>query len=212
MSLPHVLWIGGPPDAGKTTVANMLAEKYGLGVYHFDRHEPARDARMRLEPTRYPNAATWDAMALDELWVTNSPEAMARLVIGCWSERISLVVGDLLAMPVDRPVVAEGPGFFPQVILPLLSNPRQAIWLVPSEAFKRASHERRGKSSSWQETSDPESAHHNHVERDLLLAEHYTREARERGLPLIVVDGARSAEEVATEVEGHFGPLLEGRA
>ncbi len=207
--LSHVLWIGGPPDSGKTTIANILAEKYGLSVYHFDRHEPAHDARMRLEPARYPNAATWDAMTLDELWVTSSPEAMARLVIGCWSERIDLVVGDLLAMPADRPILAEGPGFFPGVVLLLLSSPRQAIWLVPSEAFKRTSHERRGK-GAWRSelVSDPERAHRNHVERDLLLAEHYRQKTQELGLPVYEVDGAKSVGEMAALVEAHFAPLL----
>ncbi len=35
--LAHVLWIGGAPDAGKTSIANLLAEKHQLQVYHFDR-------------------------------------------------------------------------------------------------------------------------------------------------------------------------------
>jgi replication-associated recombination protein RarA len=38
--MPNVLWLGGSPCAGKTTIARMLAEKYGLRLYHFDRHEP----------------------------------------------------------------------------------------------------------------------------------------------------------------------------
>lgn len=37
--LRHVLWIGGPPDAGKTTVADLLGRAHRLPVYHFDRHE-----------------------------------------------------------------------------------------------------------------------------------------------------------------------------
>ncbi len=42
--LAHVLWIGGPPDAGKSTVAATLGWRYGVPVYHFDRHEPAHFA------------------------------------------------------------------------------------------------------------------------------------------------------------------------
>ena len=37
-ALTHVLWIGGAPDAGKTSVALALAEKYGLQFYLEEHH------------------------------------------------------------------------------------------------------------------------------------------------------------------------------
>ena len=52
----------------------------------------------------------------------------------------------------------------------------------------------------------------NHIERDLLLADHYRRTTREMGLPLVEVDGLRSAREVAVDVEAHFLPLLHMRS
>ena len=67
-------------------------------------------------------------------------------------------------MPTERPIVAEGPGFFPEAILPLLADPRRAIWLAPTETFKRASHERRGKTAFRCRTGDPDRAYRNHVE------------------------------------------------
>ena len=38
-SLANVLWIGGATDAGKSTVAQNLAEQYSFQVYHYDQHD-----------------------------------------------------------------------------------------------------------------------------------------------------------------------------
>lgn len=216
-ALRHVLWIGGPPDAGKSTVAVMLAERHGLQVYHFDRHE--KDHIARADPKRHPALSALrrrlsdleEREELDGRWVRRTPEEMARSTVASWSERVELAVQDLLAMPDERRVIAEGPGFFPERILPLIADKRQAVFLVPSETFKRASHERRGKAFG-DEVSDPERATHNHIERDLLMAGHYRHAAREQNLILIEVDGAKSPEGVVTAVEAHFGPLLGGPA
>ncbi|MFN8542528.1 MAG: hypothetical protein U0232_34240, partial [Thermomicrobiales bacterium] len=50
--LAHVLWIGGPPDSGKTSLADLLAERHSLQVYHFDRHEA--DHLRRANPEQQP--------------------------------------------------------------------------------------------------------------------------------------------------------------
>lgn len=213
-ALAHVLWIGGPPDAGKTTIAQVLGDRHGLQVYHFDRRE--MDHIRRADPARHPalHALGKDLQVLGErawqegYWVRRPVAEQARGAIASWTERVGLAVEDLLALPADRPIVAEGPGFIPEALLPLLASPRQAIWLVPSEAFKRESHARRGKSAWRATTSDPERAYRNHVERDLLMAEHYRRQARALGVPLIEVDGSRSVEAVVAEVEAHFAPRL----
>lgn len=209
--LRHVLWLGGPPDAGKTTVAGLIAARHGATVYHFDRHE--MDHLRRADPVRQPALHAF-GRALRELgedgwrerdWVAGSPAAMARDTVASWTERVGLAVEDLLALPADRPIVAEGPGFFPAAILPLLDDPRRAAWLVPTEAFKRAAHARRGKTAWRDRVSDPDRALRHHVERDLLLADHYRRELRRLNLPSIEVDGTRPAASIATEVEEAMG-------
>lgn len=211
-TLAHVFWIGGPPDAGKSTVAELLGAQYGLTVYHFDRHE--MDHIARADPERHPQlhrlgaklAEIGEMAWLEEEWIRAGPEEMARRAIAVWTERVGLACGDLAALQADRPIVAEGPGFFPRAILPLLSSAREAIFLVPTEAFKRESHERRGKSRGRGErTSDPARYRNNHIARDLLMAEQYRQEVRESGLRSITIDGTRSAPEVADMVAEHFG-------
>lgn len=213
-ALAKVLWIGGPPDAGKSTVAARLGAQQGLPVYHFAPRE--RDHIARADPARHPTLAAMRARIaalgrdawLEDFWVRRPPEEMARASRATWSERVSLAVEDLLALPVGRAVIAEGAGFFPDVVTPLLSHSRQAVWLVPTEGFKRASHARRGK-ASWRHTaSDPERANRNHIERDVLLAEYYRAAVRAAHLTLVEVDGTRSLEEITALVAAHFGPLL----
>jgi hypothetical protein len=55
---------------------------------------------------------------------------------------------------------------------------------------------------------DPDQAQHNRLLRDQLVADDAVRTARRLGMPVIEVDGSRSAEAVADLVAAHFGTYL----
>ena len=210
-ALSHVFWIGGPPDCGKTTVATIIAERHGLQEYHFDRHEMAHFAR--LDPERHPalHTAHPDRMTTEQRWLGSPPDTMARDTIASWSERFGMALDDLLALPRTPAIVAEGPGFFPELVAPLIDDPRMAIWLVPTEPFKLASVARRGKPGNRHETSNPDRATHHLTQRDLLMTAHIRRTAAEHGLRVVEVDGSEGVEAIAAIVEAHFGLVAPGR-
>ncbi len=207
--LRHVLFIGGPPDSGKTTIADALAEQHGLQVYHFDRHEMEHFSR--ADAVRHPAlyGSHPDRVTTEERWLGSSPEQMAEETIDCWSERFGMALQDILAMPDSPHIIAEGPGFFPELLSPLLADPHQAIWLVPSPAFKVTSSIRRDKPGSRWETTDPDLAQRNLIERDLIMGKYVHDSARELGLQVYEVDGSRSLEQVRADIEQFFGSLLE---
>lgn len=201
----HVLWIGGAPDSGKTTLAQILAERHGFQVYHYDQHDPAHHQRLAETIPRY---RAFLSASLDERWVRPEPGALLHRSLQSFRDRFPVVIEDLFALPREPLILAEGFGLMPELIFPVLSNNRQAIWLVPTAQFKRASMIRRDKPSFRDQTSDPERARQNLLRRDMLLTEHVKTQAVAYDLKVHEIDGSQSVERVAALVEQHFAPHL----
>jgi hypothetical protein len=210
----NIFWIGGPPDAGKSSVALALETLLAVPVtvYRQDGHE--RDHLARADAQRFPlHAAMRQRLAEDpdgflEAWATTPPETLAVDARANWVERLPLIVEDLEALSPEGIVIAEGPGFFPSAIRSLLPDSHHAAWLIPDEGFKRASHARRDKTAFRHQTSEPDRALDNHIRRDLLLAGAYRADLAQ-GDFWLPVDGSRTVEETAILIAHWFGLPLQ---
>jgi hypothetical protein len=204
-ALDHVLWIGGGTGGGKSSIAIRLAGKHRLERYNYDWHD-SRGHSNRTRADRHPKRAAFLAMSMDERWVTRSPAQMTVMEVIEFRERFEMVLEDLASLSADR-VVADGFGLLPELVGPLLADLRQAIFLLPTPAFREWSLAQRG----WvtiESTSDPDRARANKLARDALLTEHVRRTAAARELTIIDVDGSRSLADITADVERHFEPLL----
>lgn len=204
--LAHVLWIGGSPAAGKSTIARKLAHAHGVRVYDFDRHERVHVERRMANASDYPAYTSFLALTMDQRWVLRPVEEMAEQVIAMWTERFRLVVDDLRATPATSPIVAEGPGLFPDCVRPVIADANRAIWLVPTPAFCRQVRLERD-AGSFEETRDPARAMDNLIERDILLAAYVKRRAADLGLGVLEVDGGTPIAEMSAIVERRLGVL-----
>jgi hypothetical protein len=106
-ALDHVLWLGGAPDAGKTTVARLLAERHGFHLYVLDAAMQAHWAK--ATPARHPALTAFQALTLDVRWVLPTPAAMAQQIVRIGAERFDLAIEDLLMLPRQPRILAEGP-------------------------------------------------------------------------------------------------------
>jgi hypothetical protein len=196
------LYIGGSPCCGKTSISKILQEKHNLPVYTCDdafwQHNEIVTAT--LQPTfrqvmgLHPENV-WmrpvDQQILDELEI--------------YREEFPLITRDAARLLLEDParrLLLEGAALLPELIDPLLQSARQAIWLIPTRDFQIEHYRQR---AFWpmivKETSDPEQAFKNWMDRDAGFAREVRAQAERRGLRLIIVDGSQPLEQISAQVE-----------
>ena len=181
-----MLWIGGPPGSGKTTIATRLARRHGLRWYNADTRTWAH--RDRALAAGNENAQRW------ERWRhTMDPTVRAEelFAMSLHRERGPMVVDDLRALPPTPLTVAEGS----IVSAALVAAPGRSVWLVPTrELQERRLLERDGRA----------------LELYVLLSTEIEREAREHDAPILMVDGSQTIDETVAAVETLFADALAG--
>lgn len=203
--LRHVYWIGGGSGAGKSTIARRVAAEHGLRVFSTDDAMADHASRTTVEDA--PLLHRFIAMDMDERWVSRPPETMLESFHWFQGEGFGLIVEDLLRLPREPRIVAEGFRLLPRLVAPLLADPSHAVWLLPSPDFREAVFESRGGSASGfvARTSDPERALRNLIDRDRMFTDHLRDETVRLGLAAIEVDASMSEEDLARRVTAAFG-------
>jgi shikimate kinase len=110
VDLSHVLWIGGGPGSGKSSIARELARRFELQLYAVDDHEQAHGPRM---PT----------FLADETF---------HGLLTASRHRFRLVLEDLAALPPSPGAIVEGSQLLPTSVAAVLRDPGQALFLIPA--------------------------------------------------------------------------------
>jgi hypothetical protein len=204
VTLGHVLWLGGPPCSGKTSIARILAGRHDLRAYHADAH--TWEHHDKAVERRYPAAARTESLGPDELWLADLDGLVAHS-LEANEERCRLMLEDIDALPYSPLIVAEGTPLFPWLVADRLASRDHAVWLVPTAEFQRARlQERPG--TEWKRTSDPPRALENRIRRESAVGERIEQDARKRGLRVLRVDGSRGLSATAAAVEELFAGLI----
>ncbi|MFF7167397.1 hypothetical protein ACFZBP_39515 [Streptomyces sp. NPDC008086] len=206
--LRHVHWIGGGSGAGKSTIARRLAERNGWRLYATD--DVMGDHARRTTPQEAPFLHRFMAMDMDERWVNRPPQAMLDTFHWYRGEGFYLIVEDLLRLPQETPIVAEGFRLLPHLVKPLLAAPTHAVWLLPTPEFRQ--HAFRSRAATGEDfvrnTSDPAKAARNLIERDQMFTSRLRTETRRLQLPAVQVEITITEDELAERVTTLF---LDGR-
>lgn len=171
------IWIGGGTGGGKSTTARALAIEHGLRRFAIDSFWYEYDARW-AQPRKSP----------DEQWLHTPPEVQAAEFEETSRRMMGYALEDLATLP-GAPTVVEGPQILPDLVPP----GDQAVFLNPTPEWQRSVLEQRPMPSS-----DPDRALAHRLVKDRLYADRVAALARERGFPVLEMDGSRN---LAAEVE-----------
>jgi 2-phosphoglycerate kinase len=216
MHSPHrhdnVLWIGGSPCSGKSSVSALLAERFGLQLYLVD--YALRDQMDRINPDLHPTLSRWLADTCDQRWLKPVNE-MVDDAIGCYQDHFKMIAEDLASLHEIREnveqsgapaILAEGTALLPESAAQYAVSSSRAIWMVPTPAFQLEHYRRR----PWvkemlADCTDARLAFDNWMERDIRFAQWVSEQALKLGYDVMRIDGVQSIEEIAMRVADHFG-------
>jgi hypothetical protein len=183
-----VMWIGGAPGAGKSTVGRALARRYGLRLYGTDTRTWAH--RDRAIALKNPAAIAFETMTPRERWDRPTDELLA---MALHSDRGPMVLDDLRTLPPAPLILAEG-----TTLPPYAADPARSVWLLPTQDFQRSQLMARG-------LPRPQARLY------MALREVIAREAATHRLPTVTIDGSTGPSETIRTVEAMLrGPLAQG--
>ena len=205
-TLAHVLWIGGSPCAGKSTVADVLGERYGVGVCHVDERNEEHYGKATAAPDQYPRMAHTLSLSWHDLWMRD-PAVLLDDALAFMREEFTMVCADLAAMPSSGPILAEGATLLPECVR-ALDGAARGIWMVPTEAFLRNNYTREKR--PWMndilaDCDDPDQAFANWMDRDVATARHVASSAETHGQRVVHVDGSRTIDDTVALVGNYLG-------
>lgn len=188
---PPMIWIGGSPGAGKSTLGRAVAHANDLPLHPIDRWTYVHAARQHMPP-------------LAEI-LARGPEEAATSFADIARDRLALVLADLRDRGLGEvPALVEGPQLFPDFAGPL---PRgHAVWLLPDAEQTRRARERR-----LAAVDDPSrrSLLESLLLRDAVIADRVKEQAQAAGLPVIDVGADPDWPAIRTAVDHALAPALD---
>jgi 2-phosphoglycerate kinase len=203
--LAHVLWMGGSPCSGKSSIAGMLAEKHGLRIYKCD--DAFWEHARRVDPVAHPTFYRLTRMTWDEIWM-RPVEVQIADEFACYREEFGMIVDDLLGLPRSTLVIAEGAALLPDLVSGLLPDHSRAVWVVPTESFQREHYtpeKRPFVNDILAHCQNPTQALANWMDRDVGFTKRVAEQAQALDLEVLTVDGKRTIEQNAEIVAQYLG-------
>ena len=198
-----IFFIGGSPCSGKSTVAQILADRHSLRYFkvddHLDRYLQAAAAQGK------PACQRAVQMTPDEIWMRD-PQLQCEEELRIYEEIFDLILADLAALSSQQDIITEGAAYLPMLMQRQRIAVDRYLSITPTKDFQVTHYRQR----EWvpyvlEGCRDKETAFRNWMERDALFALAVQQQCMDAGYASIVNDGAVSVENMVEMVAGALG-------
>lgn len=195
----RVLFIGGSPCSGKSTIAEQISKKYG--AYYFKVDDFLGKFIDIAAEKGYPTCKKIVTMTPDEIWM-REPLIQCEDEFLIYDEISESVFDNLEKIDADF-IVTEGAAYTPNVMAKY--RKKEYISIIPTPDFQISHYkEREWVSYILEGCSDKQQAFNNWMKRDILFAKQVKEECEENVVPCIVNDGLRGQDELFQIVKELF--------
>jgi 2-phosphoglycerate kinase len=197
-----IYWLGGSTYAGKTTISNIISEKYGFTVYHCDEYLGKHIEKSNVQ--KYPTLNGVSKICWNDI-LNMTVEEYLKWAVCMYNEEFEMILDDLYKLSNVEPVIVEGVGLLPDLINNRIYDSNHAIWVVADEVFyKRHQMERKELFERTRECLNPEQALQNYISYDLAMGKYITNSAKGHGFNVIEVKNDSNIIKNAEAVCSHF--------
>lgn len=198
----NTYYIGGSPCAGKSTIAEILSQKYHL--YYFKVDDSLDDYTKLGAIKGYPICKKTIEMSAEQIWM-REPVLQCREEFEFYEEIFRYVLADLKQINCKNGVITEGAAYVPKLVKQLGLPHNKYISITPTEEFQIFHFKRREFVPYVLEgCSDMERAFCNWMDRDILFAQEVQRQCHEERYASITNDGSIEIDELVSRVAKHF--------
>lgn len=200
MNLEADLLIGGPPGAGKTTLARAVAAEVGAGS--MTGSDLVVAARRFTTPESHPGLYRGRSLGHVRYFTESEPGTLISDALEL-EEAMWPAIQDVVRYhAADREAVVLDWWLMSPRRVATLDDAVRSAWLVIDEGALAA--RERSNSWFWDQSPDPERMLANFLARSRWRNRLVEAEAGELGLPIILQPGDRSVEDLAAEVISHL--------
>ena len=196
-----VYYIGGSSFSGKSTVAEILIEKYNL--YYFKVDESFKEYIQKGKDIGLEFCSKFAEMSFEESQL-RSPEIQFADKINLYKEIFCFILDDLSQMKC-RGIITESTAYLPELMHCFDIPYDRFVSLTPTEEFRIANYKKRNYSFPFPGVcSDMEKVFSNWLQYDILLTQEIQKQCINFNYLSFENDGSMSIYKLAELIADHF--------
>ncbi|MEE1008882.1 MAG: shikimate kinase [Agathobacter sp.] len=198
----NTYYIGGSPCSGKSTVAEIISEKYNL--YYFKVDDFLEKYTKMGAAKGYEICLKQERMSAEETWMRD-PLLQCNEEFTFYEEIFEFILSDLEKIN-HNGIITEGAAYLPKLMKNSGVLENRYIAITPSEDFQIEHYRQR----EWvpfvlEGCSDKDRAFSNWMKRDILFAKEVQKNCDNERFYSIINNGSVNVDELVAMVVKHFG-------